>query len=78
MDAQNPRTLGEGRKWLILMLALALQAWANAISAIAAPAIRTISADLNVSTAAGRVIQAIFLYGFAVGAVVLTPLSEGE
>ncbi|UZJ57536.1 hypothetical protein CBS101457_006856 [Exobasidium rhododendri] len=76
IDTQNPKTLPNGKKWLILMLALALQAWANGISAVAAPAIGDISSDLNVSTAAGRVIQAIFLYGFAAGAVVLTPISE--
>lgn len=77
MDEHNPRTYSEGKKWFIVILALNLLMWANAISAMAAPAIENISSDLHVSTAAGRVIQAIYLYGVAVGAVILTPLSEG-
>lgn len=76
IDSANPRTIPQLKKWNIIILALLLQAWVNVISAIAAPAIYDISADLNVSTAAGRVIQAIYLYGVAVGAVILTPLSE--
>lgn len=75
-DPENPRLLPEWKKWLIAIIALAIEAWANAISAAAAPAIEDISHDLHVSTAAGRVVQAIFLYGFALGAIVFTPLSE--
>ncbi|PWN34510.1 MFS general substrate transporter [Meira miltonrushii] len=75
-DPQDPRTLPEWKKWSITLIALSIQMWANAISSMAAPAIEAISPDLDVSVPAGRVIQAIFLYGFALGAVVLTPLSE--
>lgn len=75
-DKQDPRTLSELRKWTTALIALAIQMWANAISAMAAPAIEAMSPDLHVSVAAGRVIQAIFLYGFALGAVIMTPLSE--
>jgi hypothetical protein len=78
IDSHDPRKFTQGRKWLIILIALAVQFWANAISSMAAPAVETISSDLHVSTPAGRVIQAIYLYGVAVGAVVLTPLSEGE
>lgn len=75
-DPKDPRTLPEWKKWSIVLIAVTIQMWANAISALAAPAIEDISPDLNVSVPAGRVIQAIFLYGFALGAVILTPLSE--
>lgn len=75
-DKQDPRTLPTWRKWTIMLIAVTIQAWANAISAMAAPAIYDIARDLDVSETKTRVVQAIFLYGFAVGAVIMTPLSE--
>jgi predicted MFS family arabinose efflux permease len=78
IDSQDPRKFTERRKWLINLVALAVLFWANALSSMIAPAVERISSDLHVSTPAGRVIQAIYLYGVAIGAVVLTPLSEGK
>jgi predicted MFS family arabinose efflux permease len=43
---------------------------------MAAPAIPGIAESLSVSLQQARVVQAVYLYGFALGAVILTPLSE--
>lgn len=46
------------------------------VSAAVVPGIEALAADLDVSVPKARVVQAIFLYGFAIGAVTLTPISE--
>ncbi|PWN39962.1 MFS general substrate transporter [Ceraceosorus guamensis] len=76
LDKEDPRNLGIWRKWSILGIAFALETWANVASSMVAPGIEGMADDLNVSVTKARVTQAVFLYGFAVGAVVTTPVSE--
>ena len=77
-DTKDPRAFSEGKKWFILILALLLQAWVNAISVMASSAIEDIAEEMHVTMTVARVIQAGFLYGTALGAIVWTPLSEGK
>lgn len=59
-----------------MLSTLLLQIWANNISATVAPGLSLIARDFHVSPAASRVVQAIYLYGFACGPVLTAPLSE--
>lgn len=75
-DPHNPKNWHPLRKWQILLVTLLPQVWANLISATYAPGMSYVSRDFHVSPAAARVVQAIYLYGFAVGPVLTAPLSE--
>lgn len=75
-DPDDPKNWNELRKWQIMIVTLALQIWANNISATVAPGLPLIAQDFNVSPAASRVVQATYLYGFACGPVLTAPLSE--
>lgn len=75
-DATDPQNWHPLRKWQILIVTLLLQTWANCISATYASGLPYVSRDFHISPAAARVVQAIYLYGFACGPVLSAPLSE--
>lgn len=75
-DPRDPKRWHIFRKWQVLGVTLLLQVWANTISATYAPGMSYVAHDFHISPAAARVVQAIYLYGFACGPVISAPLSE--
>lgn len=76
-DPEMPLNFTQSRKWLIVSLLSLITAMTPFASSILAPAIETLAKDLQVSslTMASMPVS-IFLLGYAVGPLVLSPLSE--
>lgn len=77
-EPSDPRNWSEMKKWTQLLLYLLPQFWAQVISSIFAPAEPFAAEAVHVSEAAMRTVQAVYLFGFAVGPIVVAPVSEGE
>lgn len=75
-DPKDPRSWPEWKKWITLLLYLTPGVFVQMISSMFAPATNGAAEDVGVSDAAMRTVQAIYLYGFALGPVVVAPLSE--
>lgn len=75
-DKSDPRQWSNLRKWRILLVTLAAQFWANAISAIYAPSATGVAADFGTSLTVARLPAAFYLYGLSAGPVITAPLSE--
>lgn len=77
-DPRDPRNWTELKKWAQLSFYLLPEIYAQVISSIFAPATASAAEAVGVSEAAMRTVQAIYLYGLAVGPIVVAPVSEGE
>lgn len=75
-DPENPRNWSNLKKWTQLLLYLLPEFWAQVISSIFAPGEMEAAYAVGVSEVTLRAVQAIYLYGFAVGPVVVAPGSE--
>ncbi|CAO1630544.1 unnamed protein product [Parajaminaea phylloscopi] len=75
-DPQDPRNWSELKKWTQLCLYLLPEVWAQVISSIFAPGEVNAAHAVGVSEVAMRTVQAIYLYGFAFGPIVVAPGSE--
>lgn len=75
-DSRDPRQWSNRKKWFQLAVYLLPEIWAQVISSMFAPASNGASSDVGVSEAAMRTVQAIYLYGLAVGPIVVAPVSE--
>lgn len=76
-DPNNPRNFPEKRKWFILGLVAAITFLSPLASSIFAPGIPFINADFhNKSQLLGSFAVSVYILGFAVGPLFLSPLSE--
>ncbi|KAJ4296677.1 hypothetical protein N0V90_006725 [Kalmusia sp. IMI 367209] len=76
-DPANPRNFPENRKWFALSLISAITFLCPLTSSIFAPAVGFMSADFhNTSQILGAFAVSVFVLGFAIGPLVLGPLSE--
>ncbi|KAE8227074.1 hypothetical protein CF319_g424 [Tilletia indica] len=76
-DGKNdPRRWKSSKKWAVILLILSFSIWAQMVSSMYAPVAEFTAHDLGVGVVAARVGQAIFLYGMAVGPIIMAPLSE--
>ncbi|EPQ31590.1 uncharacterized protein PFL1_00923 [Pseudozyma flocculosa PF-1] len=75
-DAQDPNNFASWRKWQITFVTLFLELWANVISSSYAFGASDIAAELGIGNVAARIPAAVYLFGFALGPVVLAPASE--
>lgn len=75
-DKRDPRNWSNIKKWFQLFLYLSAEVWVQVISSIFAPATEDAAHATGVSEPAMRTVQAIFLFGFALGPIVVAPVSE--
>lgn len=75
-DPQDPRQWSTRKKVFQLIIYLLPEIWAQVISSMFAPASDGAAAAVGVSEVAMRTVQAIYLYGLAVGPIVVAPYSE--
>ncbi|KAF1956088.1 MFS general substrate transporter [Byssothecium circinans] len=76
-DPTNPRNFAERRKWFILGLVSAITFLSPLASSIFAPGIPIVNADFhNTSAMLGAFAVSVFVLGFSVGPLLLSPLSE--
>ncbi|CAO1618183.1 unnamed protein product [Sympodiomycopsis kandeliae] len=75
-DSRDPRQWSTKKKVSVLCGYLVSNLWAQVISSAFAPASNAAAMDVGVSEAAMRTVQAIYLYGVAVGPIVVAPVSE--
>ncbi|PWN51665.1 MFS general substrate transporter [Violaceomyces palustris] len=75
-DPSDPRRFPEWRKWQIILFTLPLELWANVISSVYSFGAVQVRDEFNVGSTVSKVPQAIYLFGFALGPVILAPLSE--
>ncbi|KAM3497315.1 hypothetical protein MY10362_009331 [Beauveria mimosiformis] len=76
-DPAMPQNFTQFRKWLMIWLLSAITFMTPWSSSILAPALGQIQAEFNVSSATFAAMPvSIFLLGYAVGPLVLSPLSE--
>ncbi|KAF1968343.1 MFS general substrate transporter [Bimuria novae-zelandiae CBS 107.79] len=76
-DPTNPRNFPENRKWFTLTLVSAITFLCPLTSSIFAPAVSFMSADFhNTSQILGAFSVSVFVLGFAVGPLLIGPLSE--
>lgn len=76
-DPANPRNFPERRKWSILALVAAITFLSPLASSIFAPGIPFVNADFhNTSQLLGSFAVSVYVLGFAIGPLFLSPLSE--
>ncbi|KAL4809515.1 MFS general substrate transporter [Aspergillus unguis] len=76
-DPLNPQNFSARRKWIILSLVSFVTFLSPLASSISAPGISLMDADFHVtSTILSSLAVSIFVLGFAVGPLVMSPLSE--
>ncbi|CZR50361.1 related to synaptic vesicle transporter SVOP and related transporters (major facilitator superfamily) [Phialocephala subalpina] len=76
-DPCNPRNFPEARKWLLLGFISAIAFLSPLCSSIVAPAVTFIDMEFhNTSSILSSLVVTIFVFGFAVGPLLLSPLSE--
>jgi multidrug resistance protein len=76
-DPSNPRNFPQRRKWFILSLVSAITFLSPLASSIFAPGIPFVNADFhNTSQMLGSLAVSVYVLGFAVGPLFLSPLSE--
>ncbi|KAF2031949.1 MFS general substrate transporter [Setomelanomma holmii] len=76
-DPQNPRNFPDRRKWMILGMVAAITFLSPLASSIFAPGIPFVNADFhNSSQLLGSFAVSVYILGFAVGPLFLSPLSE--
>jgi multidrug resistance protein len=76
-DPANPRNFPDRRKWFILALVAAITFLSPLASSIFAPGIPFVNADFkNTSQLLGSFAVSVYVLGFAVGPLILSPLSE--
>ena len=76
-DPLNPRNFPDKRKWFILGLVAAITFLSPLASSILAPGVTIVNADFhNTSQLLGSFAISVYILGFAVGPLVLSPLSE--
>jgi multidrug resistance protein len=76
-DPANPRNFPDRRKWFTLALVSAITFLSPLASSIFAPGIPFVNADFhNTSQLLGSFAVSVYVLGFAVGPLVLSPLSE--
>jgi Na+/melibiose symporter-like transporter len=76
-DPNMPLNFVEHRRWFLLILTSAMTMMVALASSMIAPGVTYIDAELhNTSTILGSMTVTIFLLGFAVGPILLSPLSE--
>lgn len=75
-DAKNPKDWPARRKWIVTGVLSATGFNRIMVSTIIAPALSTISAELNMSTTESVMALSIYLLATAFGPLVIGPLSE--
>lgn len=76
-DPSNPRNFPESRKWFIMALISAITFLCPLTSSIFAPAVSFMNSEFhNTSQILGAFAVSVFVLGFAVGPLILGPLSE--
>ncbi|KAH7073100.1 major facilitator superfamily domain-containing protein [Paraphoma chrysanthemicola] len=76
-DLENPRNFANRRKWIILGMVAAITFLSPVASSILAPSIPIVNAALNNSSQLlGSFAVSVYVLGFAVGPLFLSPLSE--
>ncbi|KND87841.1 putative transporter [Tolypocladium ophioglossoides CBS 100239] len=76
-DPENPLNFAPSRKWLIVSLLATITFMTPFASSILAPALDALERDFNVADITkGSMPVSIFLLGYAVGPLLLSPLSE--
>ncbi|KAL9936598.1 hypothetical protein V8E36_004666 [Tilletia maclaganii] len=73
---EDPRRWSSTKKWTVVLVSLTYSVWAQMISSMYAPAVDAAAHDMGAGIVAARVGQAIFLYGMALGPIIMAPLSE--
>lgn len=75
-DIENPKNWSKARRWYITVVSVILVVNAAFASSSPSGTLRSISADLQVSTEAGALVISLFLLGYCAGPLVFAPLSE--
>lgn len=75
-DPSNPKNWSKNRKWIACVLLSLFNFVGPLSSAIAAPALESIAADLHTSNTVGVMILSIYMLAFSVGPLLTSPLSE--
>ncbi|KAK8221576.1 major facilitator superfamily domain-containing protein [Phyllosticta capitalensis] len=75
-DPSNPKNWSKNRKWIACVLLSLFNFVGPLSSAIAAPALDSIAADLHASNTVGVMILSIYMLAFSVGPLLTSPLSE--
>ncbi|KAH3918560.1 hypothetical protein HBI56_135120 [Parastagonospora nodorum] len=76
-DPTNPRNFPDRRKWTILGMVAAITFLSPLASSIFAPGIPFVNADFNnTSQILGSFAVSVYVLGFAIGPLILSPLSE--
>ncbi|KAM0246714.1 hypothetical protein ACHAQJ_010112 [Trichoderma viride] len=76
-DPDMPLNFSSGRKWLITMLLSAITLMTPFVSSILSPALGAMEKDYGVTdTTLGSMPVSIYLLGYAIGPIFLSPLSE--
>jgi predicted MFS family arabinose efflux permease len=76
-DPKNPRNFPDRKKWLILAMVAAITFLSPLASSIFAPGIPFVNADFhNTSQLLGSFSVSVYVLGFAIGPLILSPLSE--
>ncbi|KAK7523901.1 major facilitator superfamily domain-containing protein [Phyllosticta citriasiana] len=75
-DPDSPKNWSKKRRWIACVLLSLFNFVGPLSSAIAAPALESIAADLNTSNTVGVMILSIYMLAFSVGPLFTSPLSE--
>jgi hypothetical protein len=76
-DPANPKNWSDSRKWIETIIVSLFTFIAPVSSSMIAPALNTISAELSITEETERaLVLSIFVLGYAMGPLVLGPLSE--
>jgi len=76
-DPANPKNWSNSRKWIETIIVSLFTFIAPVSSSMVAPALNTISAELSITEETERaLVLSIFVLGYAMGPLVLGPLSE--
>ncbi|KKK13508.1 hypothetical protein ARAM_003518 [Aspergillus rambellii] len=75
-DPENPQNMPPWRKWLITMTMSSMTMWITFASSVFSTATRVTAEEFHVSTEVMTLATSLVVFGFAVGPLIWSPLSE--
>ncbi|KAL5336386.1 major facilitator superfamily domain-containing protein [Aspergillus crustosus] len=75
-DPENPQNMPKWRKWLITMTLSSMTMWLTFASSVFSTATRVTAVQFNVSTEVMTLATSLVVFGFALGPLVWSPMSE--
>jgi hypothetical protein len=75
-DPENPQNMPQWKKWLVTMTLSSMTMWLTFASSVFSTATRVTAVQFNVSTEVMTLATSLVVFGFALGPLVWSPLSE--